>query len=498
MKKIIPYLLILAVITLLLTNCEKEEFNESTVNNQQERSKVNIKRVDLAYLQQKEKLNKKIQKIVNALDVTKKNNQKSSITTNDGSFTILTNEILEVTTDSTETYTFRIETPTDGASSFENFVIEKIKDDYSYWIYRFIELTEDGVDYSYSVNRQPVDENQINLGDFSNILKWLYISEGCIYYANSTGMAYIDGASVVCPGSGYDDEDNDQSGGGTTSGGYTGGNGETDNTGNPPNNNSGSGGGGGSSSGTDTSDPILNSPVGVLTDIDLEEDLPCKTSKEYLKKVFPDASDEILTKLAGILNKFGKDFGIDNKEKLQHFLAQAGHETGDFDFIAGEESLYYTSSTRLLTIYGKYFSNTDTINKRKPDNYLRNSSKVADYVYCCRMGNGDEASGDGYKYRGRGVFQLTGKNNYTNFKTFYNEKYDPDRDFITDPGLLKTNDTVAVISALWFYKKNVLDKITIDSITSVKKITKKINGGTNGLKDRKKIFNKAKDSINCN
>ena len=114
------------------------------------------------------------------------------------------------------------------------------------------------------------------------------------------------------------------------------------------------------------------------------------------------------------------------------------------------------------------------------------------------MGNGNEASEDGYKYRGRGVFQLTGRNNYRNFETFYNDKYNPDKDFITSPDLLASNDTVAIISALWFYQKKVLNKITIDSIATVEKVTKKVNGGRNGLADRKEIFDKAKDSINCN
>ena len=115
------------------------------------------------------------------------------------------------------------------------------------------------------------------------------------------------------------------------------------------------------------------------------------------------------------------------------------------------------------------------------------------------MTNGNEASEEGYKYRGRGIFQLTGKANYTAFKTWYNNKYDPDKDFTTSPSLLTSNDTISIISALWFYKTSVLDKITptVDSTTTVKKVTEKVNGGENGLSHRKKIFNKAKDSITC-
>lgn len=244
-------------------------------------------------------------------------------------------------------------------------------------------------------------------------------------------------------------------------------------------------------------DPCDDGDVGVIIDAD-----DCNTSKEDLKKVFPNASDDNLELLAKVINDKGKDFGIDSDEKLWHFLAQAGHEVGG-EFANGigtTESLFYTTDSRLKIVFAKYFQQnaTDTINKRKADSlYLRNSSRLGNYVYADRMGNGNEASGDGYKYRGRGIFQLTGKNNYEAFKTFYNNEYDPDIDPVTTPSLIKTNDTLAVISALWFYKTNVLDKITIDSLTTVKKITKKVNGGKKGLSHRKLLFKKAKDSITC-
>jgi predicted chitinase len=274
----------------------------------------------------------------------------------------------------------------------------------------------------------------------------------------------------------------------------------------------GSGGGGGGSGGTaSTNDdcvPAIDNPcdedeTAILiprdNDEEEEDDDDCNTSKDDLKKVFSNISDADATTLASVINDKGKDFGIDSKEKLQHFLSQAGHEVGGFNNGFGvEESTNYSTKARLLKIFGKYYSETDTINKRKPDTYVSNSSGHANYVYCCRMGNGDEASGDGYKYRGRGIFQLTGKTNYTNFKTWYNNKYDPDKDFVTNPEFLKDNDTIAILSALWYYKTSVLDKITIDSTTTVKKVTKKVNGGANGLSDRQEIFTKAKDSIDCN
>ncbi|WP_430410990.1 glycoside hydrolase family 19 protein [Kordia sp.] len=242
-------------------------------------------------------------------------------------------------------------------------------------------------------------------------------------------------------------------------------------------------------------DPCDDGDVGVI----LKDD-DCDTSKEDLKKVFPNMSDADAKLLAKLINEKGTDFGIDTKEKLWHFLAQAGHETGGFNNgIGREESLHYTTKSRLIKVFTSSFSNTDSITRRIPDStYLGNSSKVANYVYADKLGNGNEASGEGYKYRGRGIFQLTGKYNYNKFKTWYNDKYDPDKDFVTNPELLKSNDTMAVLSAMWYYKKRVLDKITIDSTTTVKKITKKINGrGLAGIKDRRKRFKKAKDSITC-
>ncbi|MGC6429436.1 MAG: glycoside hydrolase family 19 protein [Jejuia sp.] len=216
-----------------------------------------------------------------------------------------------------------------------------------------------------------------------------------------------------------------------------------------------------------------------------------------MKKIFTNASDTDLKTLAYVLNEKGTDFGIDSKEKLQHFLAQAAHETGGFKKLGSEENLNYTTKARLLNIFKKYFSETDTIKKRKPDDYVKNPKKLGNYVYGGRLGNGKESTGDGYKYRGRGIFQLTGKTNYANFKTWYNAKYDPDKDFVKSPDVLKDNDTIAILSALWFYKINVIDKVVIDSATTVKKVTKKVNGGYNGMDDRKKHFKKAKDSITC-
>ncbi|EDP94707.1 hypothetical protein U8527_07075 [Kordia algicida OT-1] len=244
-------------------------------------------------------------------------------------------------------------------------------------------------------------------------------------------------------------------------------------------------------------EPCDDGDVGVLID---KED--CDTSKEDLQKIFPDMTDDDATLLAKMINDKGADFGIDSKHKLWHFLAQAGHETGGFANLNVTESTYWTTASLLAKTYRKRFTMdsliavNDSTKYFAPD-YLQNSSGVANIAMCCKYENGDVASGDGYKYRGRGIFQLTWKENYRKFKEFYNNKYDPDIDIVNTPSEVATNDTLAILSGMWYYKTRVLDKMTVDSTTTVYKLTKKINEARAGLKDRKKRFKKAKDSIDC-
>ena len=110
---------------------------------------------------------------------------------------------------------------------------------------------------------------------------------------------------------------------------------------------------------------------------------------------------------------------------------------------------------------------------------------------------GNTNIGDWYKYRGRGIFQLTGRSNYQQFNTFYRERYNSGLNFINNPDLLATDTEIAVISALWYYE-NKVNSNSITSTTSVEKVTMKINGGTKGIEHRKQLFNKTKNHINCN
>ena len=188
---------------------------------------------------------------------------------------------------------------------------------------------------------------------------------------------------------------------------------------------------------------------------------------DKLKGHIPDAV------IAAIPDTAAK-FNITNVLRLSHFLAQAGHESGQFK--STSENLFY-SSKGLLGIFPRYFT------PALAEQYAKQPVKIASRVYGGRMGNGAEATGDGYKFRGRGYIQLTGKDNYTAF-----DKTVPE-DILANPDLVSTK--YALASAAWFFNKNGLWSICdkgADQAT-VTAVTKRVNGGTIGLPDRIKHFN---------
>ena len=168
-------------------------------------------------------------------------------------------------------------------------------------------------------------------------------------------------------------------------------------------------------------------------------------------------------------------FGITTPLRLAHFLAQCGHESGGFR--ATQENLNY-SAKGLCGIFRKYFPSVTVAMQ-----YERKPEKIANKVYANRMGNGNEASGEGWKYRGRGYIQLTGKENYKAFDATVPE------DITANPDLVATK--YALASAAFFFKKNGLWAICDRGadMTTVTSVTKRVNGGTIGLADRQKHFN---------
>jgi putative chitinase len=222
-----------------------------------------------------------------------------------------------------------------------------------------------------------------------------------------------------------------------------------------------------------------------------------KVSLSQLKEYFPKANSDVLKELEKNLNKHMRDFGIDNNLELAHFLSQAGHETGGFKKSSVTENLNY-SVDGLLSTFSKYFvkeapeevSENDTVyvagDYGRKEGQAAKQKEIADIVYGSRMGN----EGEGYKYRGRGIFQLTGKNNYKLFSDFYQKNFDSSKDLLNTPNLIADNSEIALISALWFFEENVLKKININKNTTVENVTRKVNSGQNGIKDRKAIFSR--------
>ena len=167
------------------------------------------------------------------------------------------------------------------------------------------------------------------------------------------------------------------------------------------------------------------------------------------------------------------EFGITTNLRLAHFLAQCALES--MGFTATVENLNYRAA-RLIQVFPKYFRGVD------PNAYANNPAKIGSRVYANRMGNGDEASGDGFKFRGRGYIQLTGKNNYTSFSTFVGE------DCVANPDLVATKYPLA--SAAFYFKSNnvwaICDRGADDA--TVTRVTKAVNGGTHGLAERLQNF----------
>lgn len=179
--------------------------------------------------------------------------------------------------------------------------------------------------------------------------------------------------------------------------------------------------------------------------------------------------------------RFGAEFatqparyGIDTPLRQAHFLAQILHESGMCRYT--EENLNY-SAAALRSVFGKYFP-TDAL----AETYERQPERIGARVYANRMGNGDETSGEGYHYRGRGLIQLTGKDNYGKFSAWANQ------DVLDDPD--RVAEEFPVLSALYYWNRENLNQLADQD--NLKALTKRINGGYNGLEHRQALLNKAK------
>jgi len=195
-------------------------------------------------------------------------------------------------------------------------------------------------------------------------------------------------------------------------------------------------------------------------------------TKEQLRSIIGNNTD--LDGWHEALSSVLPEYEIDSPQRVAAFIAQCTHESGGFKRL--KENLNYKWES-LRKVFPKYFS-TDELAQE----YAHKQEQIANRVYGGRMGNGDESSGDGFRYCGRGLIQLTGKNNYTKFAESIGMAVEE------VPALLETFEG-AVKSACWFWKTNNLNQYADSG--DILTMTKRINGGTIGLEDRIKHYNHA-------
>ena len=190
---------------------------------------------------------------------------------------------------------------------------------------------------------------------------------------------------------------------------------------------------------------------------------------EQFKRILPKCKDP-----EGWYNAIGnhlEEFNIVTPEQIAMFLAQIGHESLDMNVLT--ENFNY-SADRLKVVFPKYFRNRDA------NQFHRKPEAIANIVYANRMGNGSPESGDGWKYRGRGLIMITGRYNYSQCSEYL---YGDENVLLDRPELLAEDKETALLSALWFWQKNRLE-----NISDIEGVTRIINGGLNGLDDRIERF----------
>jgi len=217
--------------------------------------------------------------------------------------------------------------------------------------------------------------------------------------------------------------------------------------------------------------PITLSKMGISISATPSTTVSIQPSSFKLEKLKGHIPDAVILQIPDT----AANFNITSTLRLSHFLAQCGHESAGFKVVF--ENLNY-SVDGLNKIFPRYFKNAG----RDANQFARNPEKIANIVYANRMSNGDTSSGDGWRFRGRGYIQLTGRANYTKFDKMVTE------DILAQPDLVATK--YPLMSAAFFFDSNNLwglcDRGADDS--TITAVTRRVNGGTIGLADRIKHF----------
>jgi putative chitinase len=200
-----------------------------------------------------------------------------------------------------------------------------------------------------------------------------------------------------------------------------------------------------------------------------------------MRQIAPNTNIHRLNEIKATINKYGSQFGLNNPNALNHFLAQASHESANFTRM--EENLNY-SAAGLEKTFPKYFG----IFEEDADDYAHNRQKIANYVYGNGK-NGNTTYGDGYKFRGAGLIQLTGKENYQRFNRYLSRQMPTLQ--VTGASDIVNSVEMSTISAMWYFQTRVLIKVDINTAT-VTEVSKLVNGGRIGLTDRIKRYQKIK------
>ena len=200
---------------------------------------------------------------------------------------------------------------------------------------------------------------------------------------------------------------------------------------------------------------------------------------DLLQSVFPNCKKPAVW--ANALQPALQKYSINSPERVASFLAQTGYESGQYNRL--EENLRYTTAARLVKVWPKRFPNVGVASA-----YINDPKKLADLVYANRMGNGDAQSGDGYRYRGRGLIQLTGRSNYLSAAKAIGLDLSNNPDLLLEP-------PAASMSAAWFWQTRGLNELADDrtddsDLADFTEITRRINGSTTGINDRFALFKK--------